>query len=106
VACNGAYCVSKAGVWMLTKCLALELGSRGVRVNSVSPGFVITPMSQDIQDDQGRLSRLLESIPAGRMGTVEDIAEVVTFLASETASYMTGCMLGVDGGSGANGRSK
>ena len=101
---NGAYCVSKAAVWMLTKCAALEFARSGVRVNSVAPGYTATPMSADIQNDPSRLARLLESVPAGRMGRVEDIADAVAFLASDHATYLTGCRLGADGGAGIAGR--
>ena len=90
------YCASKAGLIGLTKSLALEMGSRGITVNAVAPGFVETDMtgvlSQELKD------KLLTGIPLKRFGRTEDIAAAVRFLASEEAGYITGQVLGVNGG--------
>jgi 3-oxoacyl-[acyl-carrier protein] reductase len=90
------YCASKAGLIGLTKSLAQEMGSRAVTVNAVAPGFVDTDMtgvlSQELKD------KLLTGIPLRRFGRPEDIAAAVRFLASEEAGYITGQVLGVNGG--------
>lgn len=92
------YCVSKAGVWMLTKCLSLELATSGVRVNAVGPGYIDTPMNAALQQDQAALARVLERTPLGRLGTTGEIADAVLFLASDEAAFVTGSMLCPDGG--------
>ncbi|CAM2899275.1 3-oxoacyl-[acyl-carrier-protein] reductase [Paenibacillus sediminis] len=90
------YVAAKAGVIGLTKSSARELASRNITVNCVAPGFIDTDMtaglSQDLKD------KMIESIPLARLGQPEEIAKVVTFLASDAASYMTGQTLHVDGG--------
>lgn len=90
------YCSSKAGLIGLTKSVAREYAQRGVTVNAVAPGFVQTDMTdnlpQQVKDD------MMRSIPAGRPGSVEDIASAVAFLVSDEASYITGQVLAVDGG--------
>ena len=91
------YCVSKAGVVMLTKCLAAELGSRGVRVNAVAPGPVDTGMTQSLIE-LGQLQKQAKALPLGRVAQPEEVASVVLFLAGEDASYITGKTIGVDGG--------
>lgn len=90
------YVASKAGLIGLTKTLALELASRNITVNAVAPGFIETDMTA-VLNDQIR-ERLLGLIPAKRFGTAEDIAGVVSFLASDAASYITGQTIGVNGG--------
>ncbi len=90
------YVASKAGLIGLTKTLALELASRNITVNAVAPGFIETDMTA-VLNDQIR-ERLLGMIPAKRFGTGEDIAGIVTFLASDAASYITGQTIGVNGG--------
>ncbi|MCC7365431.1 MAG: glucose 1-dehydrogenase [Dehalococcoidia bacterium] len=92
------YCVSKAGVWMLTKTLALELAPRGVRVNAIGPGFIETPMTATARADEARGQQILSGIPMGRFGRPEDIANTALFLASDEASYFTGEILFPDGG--------
>lgn len=88
------YSASKAGVIGLTKSVARELASRGITCNAVAPGFIQTDMTENLGDN----NPLLNSIPLGRMGKPEDIAAAVTFLASDSAAYITGEVLKVDGG--------
>lgn len=88
------YSASKAGVIGLTKSVARELASRGITCNAVAPGFIQTDMTENLGDNNS----LLNSIPLGRMGKPEDIAAAVTFLASDSAAYITGEVLKVDGG--------
>jgi 3-oxoacyl-[acyl-carrier protein] reductase len=90
------YSSSKAGLIGLTKSAAKEFGSRGVTVNAIAPGFINTPMTQKLNEEQIRNS--LAQIPLGRMGEPEDIAHLATFLASDKASYITGQVIQVDGG--------
>ena len=91
------YCASKAGVVMLTKCLAVELGQSKIRVNAVAPGPIETGMTQSLID-LGQLQKQAEGLPLSRIGKPEEVAKVVLFLASEDASYITGKTIGVDGG--------
>jgi len=95
---SGAYSVGKAGVHMLSQQLAIELGPNGVRSNSVSPGLVRTPMSEAYYQVEGVLERRNAAVPVRRVATAEDIADVVVFLASDRARYVTGTDLVVDGG--------
>lgn len=90
------YVASKAGIIGLTKTLAKEFGSRGVRVNAVAPGFVQTAMTDSLPEEVK--NKALESIPLKRFATTQDIAKAVMFLASEDASYITGHILAVNGG--------
>lgn len=90
------YAASKAGVEGFTKALAREIGSRGVTVNCVAPGFVETDMTEKI--DERLLNSMLDAVPVGRMGQPEEIAAAVAFLASDDASYITGAVLAVNGG--------
>ena len=90
------YSASKAGLIGLTKAMAREVASRGIAVNAVAPGFVPTALTNDLPDDLK--GYMLTATPLGRMGTPEEIAYAVSFLASDEASYITGQVLGVDGG--------
>jgi len=90
------YAASKAGVIGLSKSLAREVGSRGITVNVVAPGFIDTDMTRKLSEEQH--AKLLEQIPLGRMGSSEDIANAVAFLVSTEAGYITGETLHVNGG--------
>ena len=90
------YVASKAGVIGLTKSLAQELAARNVTVNAVAPGFIATPMTDVLNDKQKEM--ILGRVPAGKLGTPEDIAAAVLYLASDEAGYVTGQTLHVNGG--------
>jgi 3-oxoacyl-[acyl-carrier protein] reductase len=90
------YSASKAGMIGFTKSVARELASRNITVNAVAPGFIDTQMTDFVSGDSRE--KLLEKIPLGRFGTVEDVGATVAFLASDSASYITGQTLTVDGG--------
>jgi 3-oxoacyl-[acyl-carrier protein] reductase len=92
------YAASKAGIIGLTKALARELGSRGVRVNAVAPGYIDTALTQ-VLPEQARTA-ILANTPLGRLGEPEDVAVAVRFLCSDDAAYVTGEVLQVDGGLG------
>jgi len=93
-----AYCASKGGVRMLTKAAAVELAPHGIRVCAIGPGVSVTPLARALMEDAAVRDRLLARIPLGRFGTVDDIADVALFLASDDASYVTGTTLMADGG--------
>ncbi|MFB6099690.1 MAG: SDR family NAD(P)-dependent oxidoreductase [Candidatus Nanohalobium sp.] len=93
-----AYNAAKGGVVNLTRSVADDLAQHNVRVNSVCPGFVDTPMTEEIQEDEEFMAHIENMTPLGRMAEPEEIASVVTFLASEEASYVTGVNMPVDGG--------
>lgn len=90
------YAAAKAGIIGFSKSLAREVGSRNITVNCVAPGFIDTDMTRALSEEQRK--GLLEHIPLGRLGSVEDIAAAVTFLASPQAAYITGTTLHVNGG--------
>ena len=90
------YCAAKAGVIGFTKALAREVGSRGITVNAVAPGFIETDMTRDLTEEQRRA--LVQEIPLNRLGSAEDVAAAVVFLASPAADYITGETLHVNGG--------
>ena len=90
------YAAAKAGIVGMSKSLAHEVASRGITVNCVAPGFITTAMTDKLTDDQK--SKILTQVPAGRMGTPEEIAAAVVYLASAEAGYMTGATLHVNGG--------
>ena len=97
-----AYCVSKAAVDQLTRCAALELAERGIRVNAVNPGVVVTNLHRRSgmteENYQAFLERSKTTHPIGRPGTAEEVAELVLFLASDQASWITGATYAIDGG--------
>jgi 3-oxoacyl-[acyl-carrier protein] reductase len=90
------YAAAKAGMMGFTKSLAKEVGSRGITVNCVAPGFIDTDMTRSLPEAQRQA--LMQHIPLGRLGGVEDIAQAVAFLASEGAGYITGTTMHVNGG--------
>lgn len=94
--CEVAYSASKAGVIGLTKALAKELAPSGITVNAIAPGLIDTSMNSNISVDD--LNDFVSDIPLGRMGTADEIAESILFLASSSADYITGQVLGVNGG--------
>ena len=90
------YSASKAGIIGFTKSLALEVASRGITVNAIAPGYIMTPMTEKLSEEQK--NKVLSNIPAGRMGLPLDIANTVKFLLSEDANYITGNTIHVNGG--------
>jgi len=92
------YASSKAGIIGFTRTMAKEVGPRGITVNAIAPGFIETPMTQQLKEEWRQ--ELVKRIPLGRFGSPRDVAEAVAFLASEEAGYITGQVLGVDGGMG------
>ena len=90
------YSASKAGMIAMNKCLAQEVGSRGITVNSIAPGFIRTPMTDVLPDDVK--AALLAKIPEAKLGEAQDIANVVAFLASDEAQYITGQTININGG--------
>jgi len=93
---QGNYAAAKAGMIGMSKSLAAEVASRNITVNCIAPGFITTAMTDKLNEDQK--SKLMGGIPAGRMGTSEEIAAAAVYLASEEAAYMTGQTLHVNGG--------
>jgi NAD(P)-dependent dehydrogenase (short-subunit alcohol dehydrogenase family) len=95
---GAAYCAAKGGVRLFTKSLAAEVAKQGIRVNSVHPGVIETPMTVDILKDPNMKNSMIQGVPMGRTGKPLDIAGPVVFLASDASSYMTGSEIVVDGG--------
>ncbi len=93
---QGNYAAAKAGLVGMSKSLAYEVASRGITVNCVAPGFIATPMTDKLTDDQK--AKILTQIPAGQMGSPDDIGAAVLYLASPQAGYVTGTTLHVNGG--------
>jgi NAD(P)-dependent dehydrogenase (short-subunit alcohol dehydrogenase family) len=95
----GAYCCTKAALWMLVRGLASELGGHGIRVNAVLPGVIETGMTSPmLSGPDDHRSALLRATPAGRLGAPDDIAAAVAYLASNEAGFVTGIAIPVDGG--------
>ncbi|MGH0034756.1 MAG: SDR family NAD(P)-dependent oxidoreductase [Myxococcota bacterium] len=93
-----AYCASKAGVNMLTRCTADDLGQYGIRVNAVMPGIVKTELATALWSNEGVVAEYERRMPISRLGTPEDVGPFVAFLLSDEASWITGQCIGVDGG--------
>jgi 3-oxoacyl-[acyl-carrier protein] reductase len=93
---QSVYAATKAALFGFTKSLARELASRNIRVNAVAPGFIDTDMTQAIPE--AARQKMLEMIPAARLGTAEDVANAVVFLVSKESAYVTGEILRVNGG--------
>lgn len=98
---RGAYCISKAGVVMLTRVLARELGEYNIRVNAIGPGLIETEMTQEARSMPDFMEQLRKVVPLGRTAKPEEIAYIALFLASEASNYVTGHMILADGGRGA-----
>ncbi|NKY54861.1 SDR family NAD(P)-dependent oxidoreductase [Nocardia flavorosea] len=96
---RGAYCTSKAAVAHLTESLAVEFGDKGIRVNSIAPGYIDTAMTRWVQDDPAALAHALEVVPLHRLGSPEEVFGPLLFLLSDSARYITGHSIAVDGGS-------
>ena len=92
------YCASKGGVRMLMRDLAVELGPLGITVNNVAPGAISTPINTALLENKPKLNALLKNIPLGRLGSVDDVAGVVAYLASDAAGYINGSTFVIDGG--------
>ncbi len=92
------YCASKGALKMLTRNLATELAPFNIRVNNVAPGAIATPINKSLLNDKEKLEKLLDNIPMKKLGTPEDVAGIVAFLASDDARYVTGSTYFVDGG--------
>jgi len=92
------YCCSKGGLRMMMRNLTVELGPLGITVNNIAPGAIATPINKALLEDKPKLNALLANIPLGRLGTPEEVAGVVAFLASDDGAYVTGSTYFIDGG--------
>jgi glucose 1-dehydrogenase len=95
---NSPYCAAKGGVRMLTRTIAVELASHDITVNNIAPGAVDTPMDAPLKEDANQMQQLISEIPLRRMGRPEEIADLAVYLASDSASYVTGSTFVIDGG--------
>jgi glucose 1-dehydrogenase len=93
-----AYCCSKGGLRMMMHNLTVELGPLGITINNIAPGAIVTPINKALLEDKTKLDALLQKIPLGRLGTTDDVAGMVAWLASDEASYVTGGTFLIDGG--------
>jgi glucose 1-dehydrogenase len=93
-----AYCCSKGGLRMMMHNLTVELGPLGITINNIAPGAIVTPINKALLEDKPKLEALLQKIPLGRLGTTDDVAGMVAWLASDEASYVTGGTFLIDGG--------
>lgn len=96
---RGAYCTSKAAVAHLTESLAVELGDKGIRVNAIAPGYIDTEMTRWVREDPAALAHALDVVPLHRLGSPEEVFGPLLFLLSDSARYVTGNSIAVDGGS-------
>lgn len=92
------YCCSKGGMRMMMRNLCVELGPLGITINNVAPGAIVTPINKALLEDKPKLDALLKNIPLGRLGSVDDVAGLVAFLASDDAAYISGSTYVIDGG--------
>lgn len=93
-----AYCCSKGGLRMMMRNLTVELGPLGITINNIAPGAIVTPINKALLEDKTKLDALLQKIPLGRLGSTDDVAGMVAWLASDEASYVSGATLLIDGG--------
>lgn len=96
----GVYCATKSAVISFSKCMALEIGSRGIRVNVICPGAIQTPTNNSVRLGPAKLRSVAETIGLRRLGTAEEVADVVAFLFSDESRYMNGSVVEIDGGMG------
>ena len=94
----GPYCISKAAIIMMTRCLAVELGSHKIRVNCIAPGIVQTKFSEALWSNEKLMAEYLKTMPLGKIGQSEEISRTALYLASDASSFMTGSTLIIDGG--------
>jgi glucose 1-dehydrogenase len=92
------YCASKGGLKLFTQTIARELAPRGIRVASVAPGAILTPINKELEEDEDKGRAVEEEIPWGRLGTPEEVAGAIAWLASDEAEYVVGSTLFIDGG--------
>ena len=95
---NSVYCMSKGGLRMLTRTIAVELGKDKITVNNIGPGAVFTPIDADVEAKPEMEKALMSEIPLGRWGKPEEIAGLAVYLASDEAAYITGSTYFIDGG--------
>ncbi|MBI2042250.1 MAG: SDR family oxidoreductase [Candidatus Nealsonbacteria bacterium] len=92
------YCASKGGIVAMTEALAIELAPYNIRINAIAPGMIETPMIDPVKQDPKNMKGILARVPMGRVGKPEEVSNLVLFLASDAASYMTGSTVVIDGG--------
>jgi len=95
---RGAYSMSKAAVDHITRILAVELGGTGLRINAIAPGLIATEMTRQLREDPAAMGQVLKRVPLGRIGEPEDVMDVALFLLSDSARFITGATIVVDGG--------